>query len=163
MQTRRLKNARSGKSANDKRSYSKEEKGERLRIVKIGRETPLTIDLETENSTGIHDAVPRLGRRQCETGLDRLLLEDTDRAGPVPVSTIEMTIAAGHSRLYFVFGVSCRAPRTQSLNTAYFLSILSIHLADRNYWLPVYWQKRTEEDYGIQRLVRAKCRVLHRK
>jgi hypothetical protein len=111
----------SGKSANDKRSYSKEEKEERLRIVGIGRGAPLAIDLATENGIGIQDAVPGLGRRQCETGLDRLLLEDTDRVGPVPVRTIEMTIAAGHSHLHFVFNVSCRAyTRTQSLNTAYF-------------------------------------------
>ena len=107
MQTRRLKNAASGKSANDTRNYSREEKEERLRIV---RGTPLTIDL----GTGTQEDV---ALRQSETDLDRLLLEDTDRAGPVPVNSIETTITAGHSRLFFVIDRNFRA---QSLNTAYF-------------------------------------------
>ena len=112
MQTRRLKN---GASANDERNYSKEEKEARLWIV---RRMPLTIDLAIENGIGTqNDVVLRVRRRQCETDLDRLLLEDTDHAGPVPVNTIEMTIAAGHSRQIFVFDHELR---TQSLNTAYF-------------------------------------------
>lgn len=78
----------------------------------------MTIDLAIKNETGTQeDVVLRLGTRQCETDLDRLLLEDTDRTGPVPVNSIETTIAAGHSRPFFVFD---RNFRTQSLNTAYF-------------------------------------------
>jgi hypothetical protein len=101
---RRQKNAASGKSANDKRNYSKEEKEEWSRVVGIRGKALLTIDLATENGTGAQDVVLRLG-----LGLNRLLLEDMDHAGPVPVSIIEMTIVAGHSHLYFVFEVSSRA------------------------------------------------------
>ena len=78
----------------------------------------MTIDLAIESGTGTpEDLVLRLGPRQSEIDLDRLLLEDTDRAGPVPVNTIETTIAADPSRLFFVFEWNFR---TQSLNTAYF-------------------------------------------
>jgi len=102
---RRLKNAGRGKSANDRRNYSKKEKEERLRVAGIGRGTPLMIDHATENATGIQD----VRHRQCERDLARLLLEDTNGVGPVPVSIVGTTIAVGHSRRYFVFEAYCRA------------------------------------------------------
>ena len=141
MQMRHLKNAGRGKCANDRRNYSKE-KEERLMGVGIGRRMYLTRDHATENAPGIRDTGRHLGHRQCERDL---LLEDTNGVGPVPVSIVETTIAVGHSRRYFVFEAYSRVhPATNQSTLHIFLSILSIHLADRNYWLPVYCQKKLE-------------------
>lgn len=63
---------------------------------------PLAMVHAIENTTGIQDAGPRLERRQWERDLARLLLEDTNGAGPVPVSIVEMTITVGRSHRYFV-------------------------------------------------------------
>lgn len=63
---------------------------------------PLAMVRAIENATGMQDAGPHLGRRQWERDLARLLLEDTNGAGPVRVSIVETTITVDRSRRYFV-------------------------------------------------------------
>ena len=122
---RRLKNTERGKNASGRGDYSRKEEGERLKTVGIGRGTPLTIDLATENETGIQDGIPLLGYPQCETDLARLLREDTSGVGLVPVSIVETIIAVGHSGRHFVFEVSYHAYTSHPINKHCIFSYLS--------------------------------------